>query len=145
MTSIAFDTHAAANRFKRAGFTEDQVEALVEITRETTSLPDISTLATKSDIQRLESKIDTEVAGLGVRIGGLESKIDAEIARLGVRIGGLEAKIDTEMAGVKAKIDTEIAGLGAKIASAQVQGLTIIISSVAVIVTLATVLSRLIR
>jgi hypothetical protein len=123
MTVIAFDTHAAANRFKRAGFTEDQVEALVEITRETTSLPDISTLATKSDIQRLEAKIETEIAGVETRMGRLE------------------AKIDTEIAGVR----TEIAGLGAKIASAQVQALTIIISSMAVIVTVATVLSRLIR
>jgi hypothetical protein len=141
MTVIAFDTHAAANRFKRAGFTEDQVEALVEITRETTSLPDISTLATKSDIQRLEAKIETEIAGVETRMGRLEAKIDTEIAGIGTRIGRLEAKIDTEIAGVR----TEIAGLGAKIASAQVQALTIIISSMAVIVTVATVLSRLIR
>jgi hypothetical protein len=45
MSSAACDTHAAANRFKRAGFTDDQVEALVDLARETTALPDVSTLA----------------------------------------------------------------------------------------------------
>jgi len=68
MSSIAFATHAAANRFKRAGFTEDQVEALVEVARETTGLPDISTLATKADIERLEQATKAEVAKLEAKI-----------------------------------------------------------------------------
>jgi hypothetical protein len=98
MNSIVFDTHAAAGRFKRAGFSDDQVEALVEITRETTALPDISTLATKADLAQLEARMDS-------------------------RFGQMEAKI----------------------ANNQVQTLTIMISATAVIVTLATVLSRLIH
>jgi hypothetical protein len=68
MTVLAFDTHEAANRFKAAGFTEAQVEALVEVTRMTTALPDISTLATKADltgeISSLRSELKLEIAGL---------------------------------------------------------------------------------
>lgn len=91
MTSIAFDTHAAANRFKRAGFTEDQVEALVEVTRETRALTDISTLATKSDIKRLRlgAKSDIEKLAEAVKpdVGKLEEKIsDARFKSVGVII-----------------------------------------------------------
>lgn len=91
MAAIAFDTHAAATRYKRAGFSDDQVEALVDIARETTALPDVSTLATKGDLQQLEATLE------------------------------------------------------AKVATAQTQAITIILSGTAMIVTLATVLSRLIH
>jgi hypothetical protein len=40
MTAVAFDTHEVANRFKAAGFTDAQVEALVDVTRTTMALPD---------------------------------------------------------------------------------------------------------
>jgi hypothetical protein len=108
MTRIAFDTHAAASRFKRAGFTDDQVEALVEVTRATTALPDVSTLATKGDLEELETKVDA-------------------------RFTRMEARTDTRFAQVEAKI-----------ASSQVQTLTIMISATAFIVTLATVLSKIV-
>jgi hypothetical protein len=49
MSSRAFDTHVAATRFRKAGCTDDQVE----VTRDTTAFPDISTLATKADIGQL--------------------------------------------------------------------------------------------
>jgi hypothetical protein len=80
MIGIAFDTHAAANRFKRAGFTEDQVEALVEVTRETTGLPDISTLATKADIGLLKSDIEQLRLATKADIAGLESWLEAKMS-----------------------------------------------------------------
>jgi hypothetical protein len=57
MNAMTFDTHAAAKEFESAGFTAEQVDALVNVTRQTTSLPDISTLATKSDISELRAEI----------------------------------------------------------------------------------------
>ena len=61
MSSLIFDTHAAANRYKSAGFTEAQVEALVDTARETTALPDISELATKSDLNHLQTGLKAEL------------------------------------------------------------------------------------
>ena len=65
MTSLIFDTHAAAKRYQSAGFTDAQVEALVDIARDTTSLPDVSSLATKAD---LDTKIDRVQAELKAAI-----------------------------------------------------------------------------
>jgi hypothetical protein len=56
--AMAFDTHEAAKEYGRAGFTETQVEALVNVARRTTALPDISHLATKSDIADMATKSD---------------------------------------------------------------------------------------
>ena len=120
MNSIVFDTHAAASRYKRAGFTEDQIEALVEIARETTALPDISTLATKADLAQLEAKMDA-------------------------RFQQSEAKMDARFQQSEAKTETGDARLEARIADAQVQAVTIILSGTAIIVTLATVLSKLVH
>ncbi len=135
MSSIAFDTHAAATRFRRAGFTDDQVEALVEITRETTALPDVSTLATKADIAKLEMTTKAEIERL-------ELATKAEIARL-------ELATKAEIARLELATKAEVAQLGsqidARIANSQVQTLTIIISANALVVGVITLLSRLIH
>ncbi len=100
--TMAFDTHAAAKAFERAGFTEAQVEALIDVTRQTTLLPDVSTLATKADL--------------------------------------LDVKT-----GLAADIRTSVADLRAEIATAKVQAITVILSGMAVITALGTVLSKLMR
>jgi hypothetical protein len=73
MSAMAFDTHEAANRFKAAGFTDDQVEAQVDVTRRTTSLPDVSSLASRADLAELRSDLKAEM-------GELRSELKAEIA-----------------------------------------------------------------
>jgi len=65
MSSLIFDTHAAAKRYQSAGFTDAQVEALVDIARDTTALPDVPSLATKAD---LDTKIDRVQAELKAAI-----------------------------------------------------------------------------
>ena len=57
MATITFDTLAFVKRLKNAGFDEAQAEALSEAQKE--SLTEIldTTLATKSDIVRLEKEI----------------------------------------------------------------------------------------
>ncbi len=105
---MVFDTHEAANRFKAAGFTDDQVEALVEVSRRTTALPDISTLATKADVEEARS----ETRGLG-------------------------AELRAEIAGLRAEIRTEIAGLKTLIASTQVQTITVILAAMAAMLVLS--------
>jgi hypothetical protein len=53
MSGIAFDTHSAATRFSQAGFSDEQVEVLANLTPETPAWPDTSTLATKADVAQL--------------------------------------------------------------------------------------------
>jgi len=57
MATITFDTLAYAKKLKAAGFDEKQAEALSEAQKE--SLADVldTTVATKSDIIRLEKEI----------------------------------------------------------------------------------------
>lgn len=152
MTIMVFDTFAAANRFKRAGFTEEQVEALVEITRETTSLPDNSALATKADLSQVESRLELKIAGLAGDIVSLESRLDAKITGLATEIVGLEVRLDAKIAASEAKLEAgiavlrvEMATLGSRLAGSQVQVMAVTIASMALMVTLATVLPRLLR
>lgn len=72
MSSLIFDTHAAATRYKSAGFTDAQVEALVDMARETTSLPDISSLATKADLK-------ADIAQMGERLDARIDRVQAEL------------------------------------------------------------------
>jgi hypothetical protein len=68
MSSLIFDTNAAAKRYQSAGFTDAQVEALVDIARETTALPDISSLATKTDLAQMAERLDRVQAELKAAI-----------------------------------------------------------------------------
>ena len=77
MNAISFDTHAAANTLGDAGFTKAQVEALVEITRQTTALPDVSTLSTKTDFALLKSDFLVLKSHLTAMEAGLSAKIES--------------------------------------------------------------------
>jgi len=51
MISIGFDTLGASKRLREAGMDERAAEAVVEIMQRTTTLPDISDLATKAELK----------------------------------------------------------------------------------------------
>ena len=55
----AFDTLSAAKHLRDAGLEERVAEAIVELVQSTAHFPDISGLATKSDIHDLATKADT--------------------------------------------------------------------------------------
>jgi hypothetical protein len=154
MNSIAFDTHAAAIRFKRAGFTEDQIEALVEVTRETTALPDVSTLATKADIERLEQATRADIERLEqatradierfeqavtAKFTNFESRMDGRFTQVDARF----TQVDARFTQVDARIDKLESTIEAKIGAAQVQSITILIAAMALITTLGSVLPKL--
>jgi hypothetical protein len=80
MSSIGFDTHAAASRYRAAGFTDPQVEALVDTAREVTGLPDISSLATKSDLAQLEGRLDGRIDRLDGKIDRVQAELKTTIA-----------------------------------------------------------------
>jgi len=114
MTAMAFDTYEAANRFKAAGFTESQVDALVEVTRMTTALPDISTLATKDDLLPLKSDI---------------LAMSADISSLRTDLNRVESVLRTE-------IKAEISGVKTLIATSQVQTIALVLTGTAAMLTL---------
>jgi hypothetical protein len=75
MSSLIFDTHAAANRYTSAGFTDSQVDALVDVARETTALPDISSLATKADLDRLALATKADFTQLDGKIDRVQAEL----------------------------------------------------------------------
>ena len=84
MNAMTFDTHAAAKEFESAGFTAEQVDALFNVTRQTTSLPDVSILATKSDMAELRTATKSDIAELKISTKGdiaeLRAELRAEVA-----------------------------------------------------------------
>ena len=82
MASITFDTLKFVKRLKSAGFNDEQAEALSEAQRE--SLSDIleSTMATKSDIVRLEKEISSAKVDLIKWVAGMLVLQAAAIAAL---------------------------------------------------------------
>lgn len=69
--TVMFDTHEAAKEFGAAGFSEAQVEALLNVTRRTAALPDISNLATKADLADLKveiSEVRTDIAAAKLHV-----------------------------------------------------------------------------
>ena len=82
-------TAIAILRLQRAGFTEEQVEALAEFSE--------AGAATKSDIARLE----TAIAGLDHKIDSVRSDLEAKIAGLDGRVAGLDGRV----AALEVKVD----------------------------------------
>ncbi len=68
MSSVTFDTLAYAKRLKKVGFTEAQAEAQAEAQKEMLSEVLETTLATKTDIDRLEKGLKTDIARLDKQI-----------------------------------------------------------------------------
>jgi hypothetical protein len=60
--NMAFDTLAAAKALKGAGFDEARADAIASVVRQSTELPNIDHLATKSDIDKLRLELKLFVA-----------------------------------------------------------------------------------
>ena len=81
MSTIAFDTLKFANRLKGAGLTDEQAQAFAEAQKDVFSEALDTTLATKLDIMRLESKLDHETPLLKWMIGVLLAVAIANFAK----------------------------------------------------------------
>jgi hypothetical protein len=131
---MAFDTHEAAKELGRAGFTEIQVDALVNVARRATTLPDISNLATKSDIVVLKSDI-----------AELRAATKSDIAELKSDIAELRAATKSDITVIKSDMAELKSELKAEIAAAKVQAIAILLPGMAAIMGIGTVLSHLLR
>lgn len=62
MSTLTFDTLKFANRLKSAGMSDEQAQAFAEAQKDVFAEALDTTLATKLDIMRLESKLDHETS-----------------------------------------------------------------------------------
>ena len=67
MNVATFDTYTAAKRLRDAGFDERQAEAAVSMMRDAAGA-DREQLATKADLDALESRVDAKLAALEARL-----------------------------------------------------------------------------
>ena len=85
MMSTAFDTLEISKRLRSVGFDDAQAEAITGVLRESREA-DLSRLATKDDVARLESTTKNDIARLESttknEIARLESTTKNEIARI---------------------------------------------------------------
>ncbi len=85
MNAAAFDTYTAAKRLRDAGFDERQAEAAVSMVRDAAGT-DREQLATKADLDALESRVDAKLAALETRLrADLATKADLETLRSELR------------------------------------------------------------
>ena len=81
MNAAAFDTYTAAKRLRDAGFDERQAEAAVSMVRDAAGA-DREQLATKADLDALESRVDAKLAALETRLrADLATRADLETLR----------------------------------------------------------------
>lgn len=81
MSTITFDTLKFANRLKNAGLTDEQAQVFAEAQKDVFSEALDTTLATKLDVMRLESKLDHEATLLKWMIGVLLAVAVANFAK----------------------------------------------------------------
>ena len=85
MMSAGFDTLEIAKRLKGAGFDDAQAEAITSVLRESREA-DLSRLATKDDVVRVETALRGDIAHLETAL-----RAEMEILRrdLTIRLGGM--------------------------------------------------------
>ncbi len=81
MSTITFDTLKFANRLKNAVLTDEQAQVFAEAQKDVFSEALDTTLATKLDVMRLESKLDHEATLLKWMIGVLLAVAVANFAK----------------------------------------------------------------
>jgi len=64
MTQIGFDTLTASKRLREAGMDERVAEAVVELVQQTARMPDISELATKTELAATRGEMNKEFAAV---------------------------------------------------------------------------------
>jgi hypothetical protein len=94
-------------KLQRAGFTDQQVEALAEYHE--------AGAATQSDILGLDRKLDAVRSDLEIRITDLDRKLDAVRSDLEIRITDLDRKLDATRSDLEIKLDAVRSDLENKI------------------------------
>ena len=89
MTTVTFDTRKAVRNLQAAGFAEVQADAMVDTLAEAFT----DTVASKTDIDRLEASTKADIVIVRSGIDRLEASTKADIAEVKAEIGQLEGKV----------------------------------------------------
>lgn len=99
MSNIPFDTLSASKRLREAGMEARAAEAVVELVQQTTMLPDISDLATCSELLATKTELKSEIALTEARIrADLSEKIRLQGWAL---LGGMAVLVSISTALIK--------------------------------------------
>ncbi|PVM82344.1 hypothetical protein [Caulobacter radicis] len=99
MSNIPFDTLSASKRLREAGMEARAAEAVVELVQQTTMLPDISNLATRSELLATKTELKSEIALTEARIrADLSEKIRLQGWAL---LGGMAVLVSISTALIK--------------------------------------------
>ena len=125
------DTLEVAKDLRAAGFTDAQAEALTRAVRKAQNV-DVSTLATKSDLQAVKSDLRAEIQAvkseLQAEIQAVKAELQAEIQAVKADIQALRSDMKTETAALK----SEIRGVQVELAGAKADALRWIIGAVGI-------------
>ena len=116
--SVVFDKLSFMRHLESDGtFPRPQAEKLSEAFHQAVQ----ETVATKTDIQRLELRIDTMETRFDAKLGAMDARIDAKFAAMDLRIdaklGAMDARIDAKFAAMDAKfaaMDAKFAAIDPK-------------------------------
>jgi predicted nucleic acid-binding Zn-ribbon protein len=99
--AIALDTLAYARRLREAGFSDEQAEGQAQALAAAMT----DTLATKQDLQELETRMDARFAAIKQDLHELEARTDARFSQIGARF----SQIDTRFEYLEKHLDTRLA------------------------------------
>ncbi|KSB90382.1 hypothetical protein AS593_10610 [Caulobacter vibrioides] len=80
MSNVPFDTLSASKRLREAGMEARAAEAVVELVQQTTMLPDISDLATRSELLATKTELKSDIAQVRSEIALTEARIRADLS-----------------------------------------------------------------
>ncbi|HWB48553.1 MAG TPA: hypothetical protein VG651_05550 [Stellaceae bacterium] len=90
---MTFDTLEFSRRLKNAGFTEQQAEVLAQATRDHVTDEMVTKSFLKSELQKLDQKLESEVEKLG-------SEIERQSMQLTIRMGTIAVAVVGALAAI---------------------------------------------
>ena len=87
-----FDTHKYIKSLQESGFNEKQAEMLVKSLLESRDF-DLSILATREQVARLDGKIDKIESNLNTKIDNVESNLEKQISATREQVSNVETQI----------------------------------------------------
>lgn len=109
---MPIDTLKTAKRLQKLGFDVEQAEGLTEILNESDA-----ELATKNDLDQLETRLGSRIESLGGRIDEVEMNLGSRIDGLGGRTDEVETKLGSRIDSLGVRIDEVETKLGSRIDS----------------------------
>ncbi len=104
---IALDTLAYARRLRQAGFSEEQAEAQAEALAAVM----VESLATKSDLQELELRLETRFARIDERFIRADERFEHLERKMDMRFAEQEARFDAKLADLERRLTMRLGGM----------------------------------